>query len=157
MSFVDSYLKKPHLVSALLMLAAGLGVIGYNRLPFKLFPDTERPQVAVVIVLPGASAADVESDITRPVERELSGLDQVRAVRSTSRDEVSAVTVEFRYTRDLSSAATDVANALEKVRAGFPAGTRAPILFQVSSATGAVMTVALRPKADSHLDRAADR
>jgi len=152
MSFVDAYLKRPHLVSALLLLAAGLGIIGYNRLPFKLFPDTERPQVAVVTVLPGASATDVESDLTRPIERELSGLDQVRAVRSTSRDEVSAVTVEFRYSRDLSSAATDVANALEKVKSRFPPGTRAPILFQVSSATAPVMTLALRPEEGSHLD-----
>ncbi len=152
MSFVDRYLRRPHLVSAVLALAAGLGVIGYNRLPFKLFPDTERPQVAVVTVLPGASAADVESDLTRPIERELSGLDQVRAVRSTSRDEVSAVTVEFRYSRDLAGATTDVANALEKVRARFPPGTRAPTLFRVSSATAAVMTVAVRPKDGSHLD-----
>ncbi|NOY44461.1 MAG: AcrB/AcrD/AcrF family protein [Deltaproteobacteria bacterium] len=152
MSFVEGYLRRPHLVSALLMLAAGLGAIGYNRLPFKLFPDTERPQVAVVTVLPGASASDVESDLTRPIERELSGLDQVRAVRSTSRDEVSAVTVEFRYSRDLSSAATDVANAIEKIRSRFPPGTRPPILFRVSSATAAVMTVALHPKDGSHLD-----
>ncbi len=152
MSFVDAYLKRPHLVSALLMLSAGLGVIGYNRLPFKLFPDTERPQVAVVTMLPGASATDVESDLTRPIERELSALDQVRAVRSTSRDEVSAVTVEFRYTRDLASATTDVANALEKVKSRFPPGTRPPILFQVSSATAPVMTLALRPKEGSHLD-----
>jgi len=152
MSFVDSYLDRTHLISALLLLAAGLGIIGYNRLPFKLFPDTERPQVAVVTVLPGASATDVESDITRPIERELSSIDQVRTVRSTSRDEVSAVTVEFRYTRDLSSATTDVANALEKIRSRFPPGTRAPILFQVSSATAAVMTLALRPKEGSNLD-----
>jgi multidrug efflux pump subunit AcrB len=152
MSLVDSYLKRPHLVSALLMLAAGLGAIGYNRLPFKLFPDTERPQVAVVTVLPGASAADIESDLTRPIERELSGLEQVRAVRSISRDEVSAVTVEFRYTRDLSDAATDVANALEKVKSRFPSGTKAPVLFQVSSATGPVITLALRPKEGTHLD-----
>jgi len=151
-SFVDSYLKRPHLVSALLLLSAGLGIIGYNRLPFKLFPDTERPQVAVVTVLPGASAPDVESDLTRPIERELSALDDVRAVRSTSRDQVSAVTVEFRYTRDLASATTDVANALKKVESRFPRGTRAPILFQVSSATAPVMTLALRPKEGSHVD-----
>lgn len=152
MSFVDRYLERPHLVSAMLVLAAGLGVIGYNRLPLKLFPDTERPQVAVVTALPGASAADIESDLTRPIERELSGIDQVRSVRSTSRDEVSAVTVEFRYTKDLSSATTDVANALEKVRSRFPNGTKAPILFQVSSATPAVMTLALSPKQGSGLD-----
>ena len=152
MSFVDDYLKRPHLVSALLLLAAGLGVIGYYHLPLKLFPDTERPQVAVVTVLPGASAVDVESDLTRPIERELSALDQVRAVRSTSRDEVSAVTVEFRYSRDLSSATTDVANALKKVTSRFPPKTRAPILFQVSSATPAVMTLALQPKEGSNLD-----
>jgi len=152
MNLIEAYLKRPHLVSALLLLAAGLGVVGYNSLPFKLFPDTERPQVAVVTSLPGASAADIESDLTRPIERELSGLDEVRDIRSTSRDEVSAVTVEFRYTRDLSAAATDVSNALDKLRSRFPPGTRAPILFKVSSATAAVMTLAMSPAEDSHLD-----
>lgn len=152
MRFVDSYLDRPHFVASLLILSAVLGVIGYIQLPLKLFPDTERPQIAVITVHQGASALDVESDITRPIEKELSALEQIRAVRSTSRDEVSVVTAEYRYTKDLDSASNEVANALDRITSRLPPGIRAPMIFKISSATPAVMTLALAPEDGTHLD-----
>ena len=152
MHVVDSYLKRPHLVSSLVLLAAVIGVVGYRRMPVNLFPDSERPKIAVVSVYPGASAEDVEAEVTRPIERELNTIERVRLVTSTSNDEVSAVTVEFEYSEGLSSAATDVANGFEKIKAQLPGGLRPPMIFKVSSATPAVMTLALRPKPGSPLD-----
>ena len=152
MNLVESYLKRPHLVSSLVLLAAVVGFVGYRRMPVNLFPDSERPQIAVVTVYPGASAQDVETEVTRTIEKELNTIDQVRRVTSVSKDEVSAVTVEFEYSKGLDSAATDVANALQKIKAKLPDAIRPPMLFKVSSATPAVMTLALRPKAGSPLD-----
>ena len=152
MRLVDAYLKRPHLVSSLVLLAAVVGFVGYRRMPVNLFPDSERPKVAVVSVYPGASAEDVEAEVTRPIEKELSSIEHVRLVTSVSKDEVSAVTVEFEYREALSTAATDVANGLEKIRAQLPDGLRPPMIFKVSSATPAVMTLALRPRAGSPLD-----
>jgi len=152
MRIVDSYLKRPHLVSSLVLLAAVIGVVGYRRMPVNLFPDSERPKVAVVSVYPGASAEDVEAEVTRPIEKELNTIEQVRLVTSVTKDEVSAVTVEFAYGEGLSSAATDVANGLQKIQAQMPGGLRPPMIFKVSSATPAVMTLALRPRDGSPLD-----
>jgi multidrug efflux pump subunit AcrB len=153
-SLVDRYLRRPHLVTSLVLLAAVVGFVGYRRMPVNLFPDSERPQVAVVTVYPGASAEDVEADVTRTIEKELSGIELVRRVASVSKDEVSSVSVEFEYAKGLDSAATDVANGLEKIRALLPESVRPPMIFKVSSATPAVMTLALRPRPGSPLDLA---
>jgi len=153
-SLVDRYLRRPHLVTSLVLLAAVVGFVGYRRMPVNLFPDSERPQVAVVTVYPGASSEDVEADVTRAIEKELSGIEQVRRVASVSKDEVSAVSVELSYAKGLDSAATDVANGLEKIRALLPASVRPPMIFKVSSATPAVLTLALRPRPKGPLDLA---
>ena len=152
MRIVDSYLKKPHLVTSLVLLAAVIGFVGYRQMPVNLFPDSERPQIAVVTVYPGASSQDVEADVSRTVEKELGTIEQVRRVTSVSKDEVSTVMVEFEYSKGLDSAATDVANGLQKIKAQLPPAVRPPMIFKVSSATPAVMTLALRPKKGSPLD-----
>jgi len=153
-SFVERYLRRPHLVTSLVLLAAVVGLVGYRRMPVNLFPDSERPQVAVVTVYPGASAEDVEAEVSRAIEKELSSIEQVRRVASVSKDEVSSVSVEFEYAKGLDSAATDVANGLQKIRALLPEAARPPMVFKVSSATPAVMTLALRPRPGSALDLA---
>ncbi|MCC7265106.1 MAG: efflux RND transporter permease subunit [Candidatus Latescibacteria bacterium] len=145
MRFVEGYIRKPHLVLSLVILLSVVGVIGYRRMPFNLFPDTDRPQISVVTVMPGAAAGDVETDITRVIEKEVSTIDRVRKVTSTSKDEASVVTAEFEYDKGLDAAATDVANALSKVGARLPPGIRAPQIFKISQATQPTMTLALSP------------
>ena len=152
MKIVESYLKRPHLVMSLVLLAAVIGFVGYKRMPVNLFPDSERPQVAVVTVYPGASASDVESEVSRTIEKEMNTIEQVRRVTSVSKDEVSAVMVEFKYAKGLNSAATDVSNGLQKIKASLPAGIRPPMIFKISSATPAVLTIALQPQKGSPLD-----
>ncbi len=152
MRFVALYMKKPHLLLSLVLLAAVVGLIGWRRMPVNLFPDSERPQIAVVTVYPGAAASDVESDVSRPIEKEVSTIENVRRVTSISKDEVSVVQAEFEYRKGLEAAATDTANALSKIRGRLPLEIRPPMIFKVSSATPAVLTLALRPKKGSPLD-----
>ncbi len=154
MSFVERYLKRPHLVTSFVLLAAVVGLVGYSRMPVNLFPDSERPQIAVVTVVPGAPSEDVEAEVSRPIEKELAGIEQVLRVTSTTKDEVSTVLAEFEYAKGLDSAATDVANHLEKIRALLPETARPPMLFKISSATPPIVTLALRPKPGSTLDLA---
>ena len=152
MTLMERYIRRPHLVLSFVLLLSILGVVGYRRMPFNLFPDVDRPQITVITVMPGGAAGDVESDVTRPIEKELSTIDMVRKVTSTSKDEVSVVTAEFEYKKGLDAAATDVANALSKVAARLPQGVRPPQVFKISQATQPVMTLALSPKPGSPVD-----
>ena len=143
MNFVARYIKKPHLVLSVVLLLSAVGIIGYIKMPFNLFPDVDRPQISVITVMPGAAAADMEADISRTIEKELSTIDLVRRVTSTSKDEVSVVLAEFEYQKGLDAAATDVANALSKISARLPIGIRPPQIFKISQATQPTMTLAL--------------
>lgn len=147
MRFVERYITRPHLVLSILLLFSVVGVIGYQKMPFNLFPDTDRPQISVITVMPGAAAADVETDITRLVEKELASIDMVRKVSSTSKDEASVVQAEFEYQKGLDAAATDVANAISKIGARLPQGIRPPQIFKISQATQPTMTLSLTPAA----------
>jgi multidrug efflux pump subunit AcrB len=146
MNFVAQYIKKPHLVLSVVLLLSVVGIIGYMKMPFNLFPDVDRPQINVITVMPGAAASDVEADISRTIEKELSTIDLVRRVTSTSKDEVSVVQAEFEYEKSLDAAATDVANALSKISARLPANIRPPQIFKISQATQPTMTLALSPE-----------
>jgi multidrug efflux pump subunit AcrB len=152
MRLVEAYVRKPHLLLSIVLLFAVVGLVGYFKMPVNLFPDSERPQIAVVTVWPGASADDVSSDVARVIEKELKTIELVRRVVSTSNDESCVVTVEFEYQKGLDSAATDVSNSLNKIRTLLPADIRPFQVYKVSSATPAVLTLSLTPQEGSHLD-----
>ncbi|WP_457755330.1 efflux RND transporter permease subunit [Thermovibrio ammonificans] len=152
--FVEWYLKKPHGVLALLLFLCAIGVLGFKNIPRKFFPDANRPTVAVVTLYPGASAEDVASEVTTPIERRLKTIDQVRLVRSTSKDGVSVVTAEFKYSKSIDAAATDVTNQLSRVLPYLPKGILPPQVLKVTDATNPVMVLAVYPKKGSHLTMA---
>jgi multidrug efflux pump subunit AcrB len=154
MSVVERYVNRPHLILSLVLLVAAVGLVGFRQMPVNLFPDSERPQIAVVTVVPGAPAEDVEAEVSRLIEKELSTIEKVLRVSSTSKDEASTVVAEFDYAKGLDSAATDVGNGLQKIRAALPDSARPPMLFKISSSTAPVVTLALRPKPGAPLDLA---
>lgn len=151
---IAKYLARPHLVLSFVFLLAMIGVMGYFQMPLNLYPDSDRPQITVMTVEPGAAAADVEAKISRTIEKELATLGNVLRVSSTSKDEVSVVNVEFDYTRSVDSAATDVSNAISKVMGQLPSDIRTPQIFKINQATQPTAVVALSPKPGSALDMA---
>ena len=154
MNWAAAYLKRPHGVTALLLLGVAFGLFSFQRLPLNLFPDANYPQVAVLLVWPGASAEDMTEDISRRVERELATIDAARTVRATIRDETAAVKVEFEYEKGLDAALTDVNAALNRIRPALPPDMQPPRLFRVSDATQPVQTLAVSPKPDAGLSLA---
>lgn len=152
MNFMHKLLDRPHAIAALAILVVVAGIAAYLTLPMNLFPDSNRPMVSVVTQWPGAEASDVEQDITHPVETQLSAIDGVRRVTSVSRDQVSAVTVEFDYGNDIDIAATKVLTELKRVESSLPAGTRAPVIFRITNAAQPVTVLSLTPAKDSGLD-----
>ncbi len=151
MNWATAYLKRPHGIIAILLLGVAFGFFSFQRLPLNLFPDANYPQVAVLLVWPGASAEDMADDISRRVERELATIDQTRTVRATIRDETAAVKVEFEYEKGLDAAVTDVDAALNRIMPELPPDMQPPRLFRVSDATQPLQTLAVSPKSDTTL------
>ena len=151
---IAKYLAKPHLVLSLVLLMAIIGLIGYFKMPINLYPDTDHPQITVITVESGAAAADVESKVSRLVEKELATLGNVLRVSSTSKDEVSVVNVEFDYTKTADSAATDVANSLNKIVGQLPSDIRTPQVYKITQASQPTAILALSPKEGTPFDMA---
>lgn len=152
MTFMQRLLNQPHAIVALAVLAVVAGIAAYFTMPMNLFPDTNRPMISVVTQWPGAEASDVEQDVTHPIETQLSAIDGVRRVTSVSRDQVSAVTVEFEYGNDINIVATKVLTELKRVESGLPSGVSQPTIFRITNAAQPVTVLALTPAKDVGLD-----
>ena len=139
--FIEQILQRPYFVYSLLVLFIIFGVIGYDDMDRKLFPESNYPQIAVVVVQPSASAKTMAANVAVPIEEELYTLEKVRRVFSTTIDEVSVISAEFEYSKDLSMAASDVTNALNKIRYKLPAEIQEPQINQVSGATPPVVVI----------------
>ncbi|BCO10408.1 multidrug ABC transporter [Desulfolithobacter dissulfuricans] len=148
-SWIERLLGRPYFIYSFLTLFLFLGVLGYSRLDRKLFPDSNYPEIAVVIVQPGGSAKTIAANIAVPVEEELYTLDKVRRVYSTTIDEVSVIRAEFEYSRNLEMAASDVTTAIGKIRSSLPADILEPQIHKISSATAPVVVIAISPGDDS--------
>ena len=138
-SFIEKILKRPAFIYSFLTLFVFLGIIGYGQIDRKLFPDSNRPEIAVVMIQPGASAKDIASNVAVPSEKEFYSIDQVRRVYSNTIDEVSVVRVEFEYGKDLSEAANDVTNSINKIKALLPSDLQEPQIHKISAATPPVI------------------
>jgi multidrug efflux pump subunit AcrB len=154
MSFAQRLLAQPHAILSATIAVLLLGWIGFRDIPTNLFPNTSRPSISVVTQWPGASSDDVATEVTHPLEVRLSAIDGVRRVSSTSRDEVSAVQVEFEYGVAINDAANAVTTELSRVRGLLPRGIRDPLVFRITDAARPVMTLAITPAPGSGLDLA---
>src|SRR3954465_6211066 len=90
------------------MLIALVGVVGFNSLPVREYPDVDPPVVSVQTTYTGAAANVVESRVTQLIEERLAGVGGIETIPSRSRDGESTISIEFSPTRDVDSAANDV-------------------------------------------------
>jgi multidrug efflux pump subunit AcrB/outer membrane protein TolC len=146
MNGLSTLLARPIYAIVFWLLIIALGLMGYFGVPRDLFPDTVPPQVAVVTVLRGASAEDINRLITTALDREIKGISGLKTVTGTSKDEISSINAEFEYEKDLGEAVNDVLTAISKARRQFPPGTEEPQLFRITEANRPLLTLALRPR-----------
>ena len=108
------------------------GGISLSRLGIDLFPDIESNAMMVMTTYPGASAEDIENNVTRPVENVLNGVDHLKDITSQSKENISIVALEFEYGYDLDILANDVRDKLDMLST-LPDGVSQPIIFKFSS------------------------
>ena len=151
-NWIERLLNRPYFIYSFLTLFLFLGVIGYNKIDRKLFPESNYPEIAVVIVQPGGSAKTLAANVSVPVEEEFYTLDQVRRVYSTTIDEVSVIHAEFEYSKNLEMAASDVNNAITKIRSILPENIMEPQIHKISAATAPVLVISVSPGGNENLE-----
>jgi CzcA family heavy metal efflux pump len=132
-AIVRASLRNPRIVTALAFLTALLGVAALVAASFDVFPDFAPPHVLVQTEAPGLDATQVEALVTRPLEGLLAGTENVRSVRSTSSQGLSAIQVVFERGGDPYRQRQVVTERLSEFASLLPPGVGAPLLSPLSS------------------------
>ncbi|HET7250557.1 MAG TPA: efflux RND transporter permease subunit [Gemmatimonadales bacterium] len=128
MKLSDTAIRRPVLASMLSAALVLFGVIGYTRLSVRELPDIDPPIISVSTVLPGANAQVVETAVTDILEEELSTIQGLRTLSSTSSEETSNITLEFTLDRPVDVAAQDVRDKVSRVRGRLPVDVLEPVI-----------------------------
>jgi len=110
-----------------------LGLFSYNKLPIDLLPKIETNTIMVMTTYDGASASDVETNVTKPLESSLNTVSNLKNIKSTSKENRSIITMEFDYGLDLNVVTNDIRNKLDLVKSYMPSGAGNPIIFKLST------------------------
>ena len=132
------------------------GLLGFRWMKIQQFPDIDLPTVTVTASLPGASPAQLESQVARKLENQLATLQDVKHIYTTVQDGVAIITTEFRLEKSTQNAVDDVRDAVSRVRADLPADLRDPVIskMELSGLPILTYTVASVPGRDGMDDEA---
>ena len=125
--------KKPVGTTMAFMAILIFGVISMRFLPIDVLPDLELPTVTVITAYPGASAEEVEQQLTAELEEELSGTENLKEITSNSKENVSFITLRFDWGANLTEATNNVRDMLEMAKQRLPEDAAKPIVYQINS------------------------
>ncbi len=144
MNLPDVSVRRPVTTIMLFMGIIIIGYVSFSRLPIDLFPEIEPPIISVLTQYPGASAQDVELNVSKKIESSLSSVTNLKKIRSVSVDNISVVTLEFEYGSNLDEASNDIRSALEFSKRSLPDDAEDPTIFKFSTNIFPILFVAVQ-------------
>ncbi len=134
-------IRRPVFATVLSLVLVLLGVVSYDRLTVREYPNVDEPVVSVVTRYPGASAAIIESQVTQILEGSIAGIEGIDILESTSRTETSRITVRFHPEINPDVAASDVRDRAARVRGRLPDEIDEPVIAKVEADAMPVMNL----------------
>ncbi|HLU88234.1 MAG TPA: efflux RND transporter permease subunit, partial [Cyclobacteriaceae bacterium] len=129
-------------VIILSLIITVLGIVAYRTMPKESFPEIVIPTVYVGTSYPGNSPVDMENLITRPIEKELQAINDVKDIRSTSIQDYSSIVVEFNPNVDIAKAIQDVKDAVDKAKSELPSDLdQDPDVLEINTSDFPIMNV----------------
>ncbi len=148
----DTSIQRPVLATVMSLLIVLVGVISYDRLQVREYPNIDTPTVTVETAYPGADAKIIETQVTQILEDSIAGIEGIDTISSISRDELSQVTISFRLTRDADAAANDVRDRVSRVRGELPNEVQEPVVSKVEADAEPVIYLAMSSDRHSALE-----
>jgi multidrug efflux pump len=133
MKLSETSIRRPVLASMFSAALVLFGIIGYTRLSVRELPDIDPPIISVSTVLPGANAQVVETAVTDVLEEELSTIQGLRTLSSSSSEQTSQITLEFNLDRPVDLAAQDVRDKVSRVRGRLPQDVLEPVIAKAEA------------------------
>ncbi len=139
MKLSDVSIHRPVLATVASLLLIVLGILAFLRLPLRELPDIDPPVVSISTTYTGASAAVMETRVTKVLEDAVSGIEGVDTIRSNSENGTSRINIEFTLERDIESAANDVRDSISRVLNQLPDDADAPRIRKVASDSDVIL------------------
>jgi HAE1 family hydrophobic/amphiphilic exporter-1 len=141
MTLTELSIKRPSFIIVIFTILVGGGLLCYNQLSVELLPDFSPPLITVTTTYPGASPATVESQVSKPLEDALSGLENISEVTSFSLDNASILLLEFKESADIDKVLEDAQRKVNNIRNNLPEGAQTPVLSKIEPNASPVLQV----------------
>lgn len=152
MKFSEVCIERPVLTTVMSLAIILVGSLGLSRLSNRELPDIDPPVVTVTTIFSGASAEVVETSVTKPIEDAVNGIDGVKHVTSSSREQVSSIRIEFTLARDIEAAANDVRDRVARIRGKLPDDVTDPVVAKQDRDASPIIWMALYGENTSQIE-----
>ena len=133
MSIYKSAIEKPVTTALIFVAVIVIGIFSYVQLPIDQFPEMDPPYITVMTTYPGASASEMETNVTKIMENALNSVDHLKHITSQSKDNMSMVTLELEWGCNIDEAVNDVRSFVDMTRNSLPDNCNTPIIFKLST------------------------
>jgi len=152
MQLPEISIRRPVFATVLSLLVLLIGAVSFTKLPVREYPKIDEPVVTVSVKYAGASAEVIESQIAKPLEDSIAGIDAVDVITSISRAEQAQITVRFRLEKDADAAAAEVRDRTSRVRNKLPQAIEEPVIAKVEADAFPVIWLAFSSDTHSALE-----
>ena len=149
MTLTELSIKRPSFIIVIFTILIGGGLISYNQLSYELLPDFSPPLLTVTTTYPGASPATVETQVSKPLEDALSGIENINEVTAFSLDNASLMLLEFKASADIDKSLEDAQRKINNVLNNLPEGAQTPVVAKIEPNASPVLQVSA---VASHMD-----
>lgn len=143
MKIYESAVRKPVSTCLLFLGVIIFGLFSLKNLAIDQYPEMDPPYITVATVYAGANAADIETNITRVLEDQLNSVENLKTLTSTSKDNVSMITLEMEWGSDLNEAMNDVRDIVSRTQTLLPDEVDYPTIFKFSTSMMPVMLLSV--------------
>lgn len=154
MAIYKTSINKPITTGLIFVAVIIMGLFSLTRLPIDQLPEMDPPYVTVMTTYAGANASDIETNITKILENSLNSVDGLKNITSTSKDNISVVTLEFEWGENIDEALNDIRSYVDLIYDNLPDGVSRPMILKLNSSAMPVMIYGFTAKESySGLDR----
>ena len=133
MSIYKSAIEKPVTTALIFVAVIVIGIYSLSKLPIDQFPEMEPPYITVMTTYAGASASEIETNVTKIIENALTSVDGLKELTSSSRDNMSVVSLELEWGTDRDEASNDIRSYIDMIKSNLPDGCSSPVMFKLNS------------------------
>ena len=135
MSIYKSAIQKPVTTALIFVAVIVIGIFSFLKLPIDQFPEMDPPYITVMTTYPGASASEMETNVTKIMENALTSVDHLKHITSESKDNISVVTLELEWGSNMEETVNDVRSFVDMAANNLPDNCSKPVIFKFSTST----------------------